>query len=449
MEMSGAKKVFIQTFGCQMNEHDSRLMASLLQGDGYSRAESAAEADLILVNTCSIRDKAEHKVFSLLGGYRELKRERPDVIIGVGGCVAQEQGAEIRKRAPYIDLVFGTHNIRNIRELVRDAASMRGVVATGWAPDVQERFREGALLAPYGTVDGVTAFVTVAEGCDHFCSYCIVPYTRGREASRTPEQILGDVRRLAAAGVQEVTLLGQNVNSYGKRTDFTFARLLAAVCAVDGIRRVRFTSPHPRDLADDQIEAYGRLPTLARHLHLPVQSGSDRILKLMNRRYTSAEYTAKVDKLRAVDPGVALTTDLIVGYPGETDEDFQRTVALMDRADFDHIFAFKYSPRPHTRAAALPDDVPEDVKNERLQFLLAKQELVCREKNGRFVGRAVEVLVETADDGTWRGRSSCNRIVHFSAPAAAGIRPGTFIDVPIIRGFPNALRGEIVFEAVA
>jgi tRNA-2-methylthio-N6-dimethylallyladenosine synthase len=424
-------------------------MANLLAQDGYARVESAEAADVILVNTCSIRDKAEHKVFSLLGQYRELKRERPDLLIGVGGCVAQQQGQVVRKRAPYVDLVFGTQNIRNIRELVAEAASMRGIVATGWAPEQQARFREGELLSPYGTVDGITAFVTVAEGCDHFCSYCIVPYTRGREASRTPEQILADVRALAARGVVDVTLLGQNVNSYGKRTDFNFAKLLEAVCDVPGIRRVRFTSPHPRDLADDQIDAYGRLPKLARHLHLPVQSGSDRILKSMNRRYTTDEYAAKIERLRSVDAGVALTSDLIVGYPGETDEDFAQTIALMDRIVFDHVFAFKYSSRPGTRAAAMADTVSDDVKNERLQTILRKQEAVCREKNNAFVGKRVEVLVEGNDDGIWHGRSSCNRIVHFSAPDSLDLHAGSFVTVPIIRGFPNALRGEIASEVAA
>lgn len=448
MGMPAQKKVYIQTFGCQMNEHDSRLMAGLLAHDGYERAEAPDEADLILVNTCSIRDKAEHKVFSLLGQYRELKQARPGLLIGVGGCVAQQQGAEVRRRAPHVDLVFGTQNIRNIRELVSEAAAERGIVATSWAADLDARFREGELAVPYGTADGVSAFVTVAEGCDHFCSYCIVPYTRGREASRTPEQILADVRRLAERGVVEVTLLGQNVNSYGKRTDFNFAKLLGAVCAVDGIRRVRFTSPHPRDLADDQIDAYARLPKLARHLHLPAQSGSDRILKSMNRRYTFDEYVARLDRLRSVAPEVAVTTDLIVGYPGETDDDFARTVALMDRVVFDHVFAFMYSPRPGTRAAAMPDDVPAEVKSERLQIIMKKQQQVCREKNERLVGRGMEVLVEGHDDGVWRARTSCFRLVHFSAPESAGVAPGRLVEVPIIRAFPNSLRGEIAGAAV-
>lgn len=446
--MSEDKKLYIQTFGCQMNEHDSRLMAGLLSNDGYARVESPEEADLILVNTCSIRDKAEHKVFSLLGQYRDLKRSRPDLMIGVGGCVAQQKGGEVQSRAPYIDLVFGTQNIRNIREIVRAATSMRGVIATGWAPDIQARFREGDLLAPYATVDGITAFVTVAEGCDHFCSYCVVPFTRGREASRTPEMILGDVRQLAARGVVEVTLLGQNVNSYGKRTDFAFARLLEAVCSVEGIKRVRFVSSHPRDLADDQIEAYGRLPNLARHLHLPVQSGSNSILKSMNRRYTVEEYIAKIDKLRSIDPSVAVTSDLIVGYPGETDADFEATLALMNRIRFDHVYAFKYSPRPGTRAVAMADPVPLEVKDERLQIILKLQEQTCRVYNDAFVGRVVEVLVEKEDDGIWQGRTSCNRLVYFSTDGADDLRPGSFVPVPIIRGFPNALRGELTGAAV-
>ncbi len=438
--MPAEKKVYIQTFGCQMNEYDSRTMAGLLSEDGFERVDAPEEADLILINTCAIRDKAEHKVFSLLGRYRDLKRERPDVMLGVGGCVAQEHGAALHQRAPYVDLVFGTHNIRNIRELVRDAASMQGVVATEWASDAISRFREGDMLSPHGTVDNVTAFVTVAEGCDHFCSYCIVPFTRGREASRTPDHILGEVRKLAERGVVEVTLLGQNVNSYGKKTDFNFARLLEAVAGVDGIRRVRFTSPHPRDLADDQIEAYGRLPELCRHLHLPVQSGSDRLLKLMNRRYTFDDYVTKIDKLRAVDPSIAVSTDLIVGYPGETDEDFERTIELMERVRFASLFAFKYSPRPGTRSAKLPDDVPLEVKNERLQRVLRLQEKTSRAYNEALVGKTLEVLVERRDDeGIWTGRSSCNRLVHFSGEAAVG----RLVNVPIIRGFPNALRGEL------
>ncbi len=436
--MPAPKKVYIQTFGCQMNEYDTRLMAGLLAEDGYDRVEDPASADLILVNTCAIRDKAEQKVFSLLGTYRDLKRERPDVMIGVGGCVAQEHGETFRRRVPFVDLVFGTQNVRNIRELVAEARGARGLVATEWAPNRDARFREGELQTPYGTVDGISAFVTIAEGCDHFCSYCIVPYTRGREASRTPENILEETRALARRGVVEVTLLGQNVNSYGKKTDFTFDKLLEAVACVEGIRRVRFTSSHPRDLTREQIECYGRLPQLARHLHLPVQSGSDRILKLMNRRYTFDEYVAKIDLLRSIAPEAGVTTDLIVGYPGETDEDFQRTLDLMERVRFTHLFAFKYSPRPGTRAADQGDHVSEAVKHERLQRVLKRQEEICLDYNRALVGRSLEVLVERQEDGIWQGRTSCNRIVHFSGDSA----PGQFERVSIIRAFPNSLRGE-------
>ena len=437
--MSSEKKVFIQTYGCQMNEYDSRTMAGLLAEDGYERVGEAEAADLILVNTCAIRDKAEHKVFSILGRYRELKQNRPDVMIGVGGCVAQEHGAALQRRAPYVDLVFGTQNIRHIRDLVRDAESARGLVATDWAPDKQSRFRDGEMLAPYGSVDNITAFVTVAEGCDHFCSYCIVPFTRGREASRTPEHIVDEVRRLADQGVVEVTLLGQNVNSYGKKTDFDFARLLEAVCGVPGIRRVRFTSPHPRDLSDAQIEAYGRLPELCRHLHLPVQCGSNRILKHMNRRYTVEDYMAKVDRLRAVDPRISITSDLIVGYPGETDEDFEGTIDLMQRVRFSNVFAFKYSPRPGTRSARLDDDVPDEVKSERLHRVLRLQEGITREYNESFVGKSVEVLVERREDGVSTGRTSCNRLVHFTGET----RPRELVEVPIFRAFATALRGQL------
>lgn len=435
--MSSEKKVYIQTYGCQMNEYDSRTMAGLLAEDGYRRVDDAESADLILVNTCAIRDKAEHKVFSILGRYRDLKRERPDLMIGVGGCVAQEHGVALQRRAPYVDLVFGTQNIRHIRDLVRDAQGARGLVATEWAPDAHARFRDGDMLAPYGSVDNITAFVTVAEGCDHFCSYCIVPFTRGREASRKPEHIVDEVKRLTEQGVVEVTLLGQNVNSYGKKTDFDFARLLESVCAIPEIRRVRFTSPHPRDLSEAQIDAYGALPELCRHLHLPVQSGSNRLLKLMNRRYTVEEYQSKIERLRAVDPTISVTSDLIVGYPGETEEDFEQTIALMEQVRFSSLYAFKYSPRPGTRSAKLDDDVPAEVKSERLHRILRLQEGITRDYHEALVGKSLDVLVERRDDDVATGRTSCNRLVHFSGEG----EPRDIVNVSIFRAFATALRG--------
>jgi tRNA-2-methylthio-N6-dimethylallyladenosine synthase len=437
--MSATKKLYIQTYGCQMNEYDSRLIAGLLGEDGYARVDTAEQADLILVNTCAIRDKAEQKVFSLLGRYRDIKDARPEVMIGVGGCVAQEQGDAIRKRVPYVDLVFGTQNIRNIRELVAAAGAARGIVATEWALNREARFREDEMLTPYGTVDGITAFVTIAEGCDHFCSFCVVPYTRGREASRSPASILAEARALAEQGVVELTLLGQNVNSYGKKSAYPFDRLLEEVCAVPGLRRVRFMSSHPHDLSEAQLELYGRLDNLARHLHLPVQSGSDRVLERMNRRYTYEEYTKKMERLRAACPDVGLTTDILVGYPGETDEDFARTIDLMQEVRFTNLYAFKYSVRPGTRAATLPDQIPDEVMNERLQRVLDLQKETSLAYNGALVGRSMEVLVEKYNDGIWQGRTSCNRIVHFSGPAQLG----ALVDVPMIRAFPNSLRGEL------
>ncbi|HHL40219.1 MAG TPA: tRNA (N6-isopentenyl adenosine(37)-C2)-methylthiotransferase MiaB [Deltaproteobacteria bacterium] len=438
-ESKGERYVFIETFGCQMNESDSERMLGYLAAEGYRAADGPERADLILINTCSIRDKAEQKVYSTAGRFRRLKRSRPGVVIGLAGCVAQQLGEKALRRMDYVDLVFGPHNVHRIGELVDRVRGGERVAAVELSEGIEDdEFRAYSLER-----SAVRAFVPIMRGCDNFCTYCIVPYVRGREASRPSAHIIDEIRRLAAGGVREVTLIGQNVNSYGERSggDTTFPQLLRLVASVEGVERIRFVTSHPKDISEELIGLFGEEPRLCRHLHLPVQSGSDRVLERMGRGYTRARYMAAVERIRALYPDMALTTDIIVGFPGETDEDFRATMTLVEEVGFDSIFSFRYSPRPGTAAASFPDAVDGGVSSSRLAQLQELQREIAAEKNRAMVGRTVEVLVEgpsKADPSEWTGRTGCNRVVNFPGP---GLRRGLLVDVTITDAYANSLRG--------
>jgi tRNA-2-methylthio-N6-dimethylallyladenosine synthase len=430
------KKLFLRTFGCQMNVADSEQLAQLLAPE-YERTSRAEEADLYLINTCAIRRKAEEKVKSLLGSLKFLKARRPELIIGVGGCVAQHEGERLLNAAPHLNLVFGTQAGRRLPELVRRAARGRRLVDV----ELQSGLRE--LPARPWSPGAIQALVTIMQGCDNFCTYCVVPYVRGREASRAPEAIINEVADFLAAGGVEVTLLGQNVNSYGRglAAPLTFTQLLRRLHDLPGLQRLRFATSHPRDLSPELIAAFGDLPALCEHLHLPVQSGSDRILKAMNRGYNREEYLGKVVRLRQSCPGLALSTDLIVGFPGETEADFAQTLDLMRQAAFAQAFSFKYSPRPQTRAAGFPDQVPEEIKSERLTRLQALQDELTLAAHTRLVGQVTEVLVEglsKRDPSQLCGRLRTNQVVNFTGPREL---LGSLTPITITEAQPHSLKG--------
>jgi tRNA-2-methylthio-N6-dimethylallyladenosine synthase len=432
-------RYFIKTFGCQMNEYDSSRMGDVLGAwESLVPAASEAEADVLLMNTCSVRDKAEDKVYSLLGAWRALKQQRPEVIIGVGGCVASQEGEAILARAPYVDLVFGPQTIHRLPEMIADVRRRGRAVVDVSFPEIEKFDR---LPAPRAT--GTSAFVSIMEGCSKFCSYCVVPYTRGEEISRPPADVMREIGILADQGVGEITLLGQNVNAYDAE-GWDLARLILAVADMPAIRRIRFTTSHPLHFSDALIDAYARTPKLANHLHLPVQSGSDRVLGLMRRGYLAAEFKAKLRRLRAVRPDICISTDLIVGFPGESERDFAATLALVRDAELDQSFSFIYSRRPGTPAASLPDDVPREVKAERLarlQDLLNEQ---SRAISRRMVGSVQTVLVERhsrRDAAQLAGRTENNRWVNFDGSSAL---MGRFVDVEITAAMPNSLRGRLV-----
>ena len=443
-----AKKLYIKTFGCQMNEYDSDRMSDVLAAsEGIEKTDSPEDADIILFNTCSVREKAQEKVFHDLGRVRLLKQARPGLVIGVGGCVASQEGAAIVARAPYVDIVFGPQTLHRLPQLIRDRrASGRPQVDVSF-PEI-EKFD----ALPPARVEGATAFVSVMEGCSKFCSFCIVPYTRGEEISRPLDDVLAEIAGLAAQGVQEVTLLGQNVNAYrglmgdGDAADFAF--LLDCVHDLPGIERIRYTTSHPREMTPRLIEAYARLPKLVSHLHLPVQSGSDRVLATMKRGYTALEYKSIVRRLRAVRPDISLSTDFIVGFPGETEADFEATMKLIDEVGFDASFSFLYSPRPGTPAAELADDTPQDVKAQRLKRLQKRIEAQAQAISAAMVGTVQRILVEGAakkDAAELAGRTDNNRIVNFAGAARATERlVGRFVDITITAALPHSLRGEIV-----
>jgi tRNA-2-methylthio-N6-dimethylallyladenosine synthase len=434
---------YIKTFGCQMNEYDSARMADVLrEGAGLAPTDDPARADLLLMNTCSVREKAEDKVYSLLGEWRVHKRLRPGVLIGVGGCVASQEGEAITARAPCVDLVFGPQTIHRLPQLL-DEVRRRGLPVIDVSFPEIEKFDR--LPAPRAA--GARAYVSVMEGCSKYCSFCVVPYTRGDEVSRPCAQVLEEVRTLAAQGVGEITLLGQNVNAYagahagGARADL--AALIHHVARVPGIVRIRFTTSHPLEFNDSLIEAYASVPQLANHLHLPVQSGSDRVLALMKRGYTALEYKDRLRRLRAVRPDIAISTDLIVGFPGESERDFEATLRLVAEAGLDQSFCFIFSPRPGTPAAALPDPVAPEIQQQRLARLQALLDAQGLERSRSLVGTVQRVLVERhakQDARELAGRTECNRWVNFSGPASLLQR---FVDVTITAARPHSLRGRL------
>ena len=445
MTPPASKKVYVKTFGCQMNEYDSDKMVDVLQAaDGYEPTHDVDEADLILFNTCSVREKAQEKVFSDLGRVKHLKAK--GVMIGVGGCVASQEGAAIIERAPYVDVVFGPQTLHRLPELLARRTAQRRPQVDISFPEI-EKFDH----LPPPRKEGASAFVSIMEGCSKYCSYCVVPYTRGEEVSRPFEDVLTEVAGLADQGVKEVTLLGQNVNAYhgamgasGEIADF--ALLIEYVAEIPGIERIRYTTSHPNEFTQRLIDVYGTVPKLVNHLHLPVQHGSDRILMAMKRGYTAMEYKSTIRKLRAVRPGISLSTDFIVGFPGETDDDHARTMKLIEDIGFDNSFSFVFSARPGTPAANLPDDTPQALKLQRLQQLQAAIEANARRIGESRVGTVQRILVEgpsRKDADELMGRTECNRIVNFEGPARL---IGQMIDVRITKAYPHSLRAEVLLR---
>jgi len=448
--MTQSKKVFIRTFGCQMNEYDSAKMADVLAAaEGFESTSDPAQADLILFNTCSVREKAQEKVFADLGRVRALKALNPNLLIGVGGCVASQEGAEIVRRAPYVDLVFGPQTLHRLPELLRERRSSGEPQVDISFPEI-EKFDH----LPPARVEGATAFVSIMEGCSKYCSFCVVPYTRGEEVSRPLDAILAEIRHLASAGVKELTLLGQNVNAYrglladGQEADF--ALLLSHVARIEGIERLRYTTSHPLEFTQRLIDAYGKLPKLVSQVHLPVQSGSDRVLAAMKRNYTAMEYRSIVRRLRIARPDISISSDFIIGFPGETEAEFEQTLKLVEDVRFDGAFSFIYSPRPGTPAANLPDATPHAVKLARLKRLQERvQEIAC-EYSRAMVGTRQRVLVmgpSRKDASELSARTANNRVVNFAGPARL---VGHFIDVEITAALPHSLRGRaLVLEPLA
>ncbi|HQE40691.1 MAG: tRNA (N6-isopentenyl adenosine(37)-C2)-methylthiotransferase MiaB [Zoogloea sp.] len=442
------KKLYIRTFGCQMNEYDSDKMADVLgAADGLEKTDNPEEADVILFNTCSVREKAQEKVFHDLGRVKHLKQLNPDLIIGVGGCVASQEGEAIVARAPYVDLVFGPQTLHRLPKLIAERkASGRSQVDISF-PEI-EKFDN----LPPARTEGASAFVSIMEGCSKYCTFCIVPYTRGDEVYRPLADVLAEVAGLAAQGVKEVTLLGQNVNAWrapvdgdgGEMADFAF--LLECVHEIPGIERLRYTTSHPREMTQRVVEAYAKLPKLVSHLHLPVQAGSDRVLAAMKRGYTVLEYKSLVRKLRAARPDISLSSDFIVGFPGETEADFEATMKLIDDLGFDSSFSFIYSSRPGTPAADMADDTPQDVKLARLSRLQKRIDEQASAISAGMVGSVQRVLVEgpsRKDPNELAGRTDNNRIVNFAGNPRL---IGTFVDVTIVSALPHSLRGEIVVQ---
>ncbi len=437
-------KLFIKTHGCQMNEYDSAKMADVLKAShGLELTNDETEADVILVNTCSIREKAQEKVFSQLGRWRELKENNPQVVIGVAGCVASQEGEAIIQRAPFVDLVFGPQTLHRLPELLEKKRQENRPQVDISFPEI-EKFDH--LPAP--RKEGPSAFVSIMEGCSKYCSFCVVPYTRGEEVSRPLDSVLTEILQLAQQGVKETNLLGQNVNAYrGEMADggiCDLALLIHYVAAIDGIERIRFTTSHPVEFGDGLIEAFAEVPKLANYLHLPVQSGSDRVLAMMKRNHTVLEYKQKIRKLRQVRPDISLSSDFIVGFPGETDKDFEDTMSLIEELGFDQSFSFIYSRRPGTPAASLEDDIPMSVKKQRLQRLQAAINANARRISESMVGSTQRVLVERSskkNPAEVAGRTENNRVVNFVAPPQV---IGQMVDVVITEAMPNSLRGRLV-----
>ena len=436
-------RYYIKTFGCQMNEYDSTRMGDVLgSAAGLTPTDNPADADVLLMNTCSVREKAEDKVYSLLGEWRDLKKLKPHVLIGVGGCVASQEGDAITKRAPYVDLVFGPQTLHRLPDMLTELKRTGRAVVDVSFPEV-EKFDH--LPAP--RAEGSSAYVSIMEGCSKYCTFCVVPYTRGDEVSRSFDSVMDEVRSLAAQGVGEITLLGQNVNAFaGAMPDgaiVDLATLIHYVAEVPGIERIRFTTSHPVEFSDSLVEAYANVPKLANHLHLAVQSGSDRILAAMKRGYTTLEFKAKLRRLRAVRPSISVSTDIIVGFPGETERDFEATLKLVRDVNFDQSFSFIYSQRPGTPAASLPDDVSLDIKQQRLQRLQAQLNEQARAISESMVGSTQRVLVERPskkDVNELAGKTENNRWVNFAGPKSL---IGQFVDVAIVKALPQSLRGRL------
>ena len=441
------KKLYIKSFGCQMNDYDSAKMRDILaDSHDASTTDDPATADIILVNTCSIREKAQEQLFSELGRWRAFKDERPELVIGVGGCVASQEGAAIRERAPYVDMVFGPQTLHRLPEMIESVEQAGKAVVDISFPEI-EKFD----CMPAPRAEGPSAFVSIMEGCSKYCTFCVVPYTRGEEISRPLDDVITEVVELAAQGVREINLLGQNVNAYigdtydGKQADFT--SLLEYIAAIEGIDRIRYTTSHPIEFSNRLIDAYARIPQLVSHLHLPVQSGSDRILSLMKRGHTVLEYKAKIRRLKKVRPGISISSDFIVGFPGETDKDFEDTMNLIADVGYDQSFSFIYSKRPGTPAANMPDETPEKVKKERLRILQARINQFSADISTAMVGGTQEILVEgpsRKNPEELCGRTENNRVVNFAGDKSL---VGQFVSVQISEALPNSLRGELQDDA--
>ena len=437
------KAFYLETFGCQMNVVDSERIVGLLDGIGYHQVEEPEQAGLILLNTCAVRDKAVRKAYGHLGRFKPMKERKPGLILGMGGCIAQQEGKQLLEEFSYLDLVFGTHNVHRLPEMVQQVAEKHVRCEETEFLDRETRLQ----LFPSRTgQEAYTRFVTVMQGCDNFCSYCVVPYVRGREISRPSDKILEEIRELADHGVREITLIGQNVNSYGLKEEgeLSFAGLLEQVNTVEGIDRIRFTTSHPKDLSDDLIDCFGRLEKLCKHLHLPVQCGSNNILRAMNRGYTRERYLEVVERLRQVCPDIRLSSDIIVGFPGETEADFAETLSLLEKVRYTEIYSFIYSPRRGTTAADMADDTPAEVKQDQFNRMLELQQEISRQTWEADVGTIQEVLVEgesKVGEGQMFGRSTWNRIVNFSGSAELS---GKLVLVKITKAFRNSLLGELV-----
>lgn len=442
--MTMTQKLHIKTWGCQMNEYDSNKMADLLNSThGFELTENPEEADVLLLNTCSIREKAQEKVFHQLGRWKDLKKNKPDLVIGVGGCVASQEGEHIRDRAPYVDIIFGPQTLHRLPEMLNQVRGGKSSVVDISFPEIEKFDR-----LPEPKAEGPTAFVSIMEGCNKYCSFCVVPYTRGEEVSRPVDDVLFEIAQLAEQGVREVNLLGQNVNAYRGATHdggiCTFAELLRLVAAIDGIDRLRFTTSHPIEFTDDIIDVYRDTPELVSFLHLPVQSGSDRVLTMMKRNHTALEYKAIIRKLRQARPDIQISSDFIVGFPGETAADFEQTMNLIAQVNFDMSFSFIYSARPGTPAADMPDDVSEEEKKQRLYLLQERINQQAAQFSRRMLGTEQRVLVEGPSKKNimeLTGRTETNRIVNFvGSPEMIG----KFVDIKITDVYTNSLRGEVV-----
>jgi tRNA-2-methylthio-N6-dimethylallyladenosine synthase len=439
-----SKKLYIKTWGCQMNEYDSQKIAELLDSThGYELAEEAEEADIILLNTCSIREKAQEKVFHQLGRWKNLKKDKPELLIGVGGCVASQEGDAIRQRAPFVDMVFGPQTLHRLPEMINQVTGDHNPVVDVSFPEIEKFDR-----LPDPKADGASAFVSIMEGCSKYCTFCVVPYTRGEEVSRPLDDVLYEIAQLAEQGVREVNLLGQNVNAYrGANFDGSicrFSELLRLVATIDGIDRIRYTTSHPVEFTDDIIDVYTEVPELVSHLHLPVQSGSDRILTQMKRGHTILEYKSQIRKLRKARPDLCMSSDFIIGFPGESEQDFQDTMDLIKAVDFDLSFSFIYSARPGTPAADLPDEISEETKKQRLQILQDRITQQALRIARQMLNTTQRVLVEgpsKKDPMELRGKTENNRTVNFVAPHTV---IGQFVDIKITDVYANSLRGELV-----